>query len=238
MYGPLHSIWVKLPRWESSCFTFLSTPQRVPSPTLDPLLTPSEAPLSCLFLAHGLFLFFNYVDHLICTCDSCLLDDAELTWTEHRRSKINSGCVCLGFWRLVLQMPSWGRGQTPKSNGSVDCCLQLTAAHPSSLLFSADLVWARMSAYENLLSTHCSLCCQSYKWMFSALGCAVNQCNACFPIISLLLSLLFTFPKNYKRVWLLKFKEYLRAYDAFLPSLVPAPVFIFFSSVGYFLNFT
>ena len=70
-----------------------------------------------------------------------------------------------------------------------------------------------------------------------SLGCAVNQCNVCFPIVSLLLSLLFTFSKNCKHV-ALKLKECLRAYDTFLPSLVPTPVSIFCPPVGYFFNFT
>ena len=65
------------------------------------------------------------------------------------------------------------------------------------------MMWTRVGAWENLLSTHCSLHWENYKLMLSALGWAVNHCNVCFPIIPLL-SLLFNFSKNYKHV-VLKF---------------------------------
>lgn len=75
------------------------------------------------------------------------------------------------------------------------------------------LVCSPVCACENLLSTHCSLHCQSYKSMFSALSWAVNQCNVCFPNIPLL-SLLFNFSKKLRACGL-KFIKYIRAADSF-----------------------
>lgn len=94
------------------------TPWRVPSPTLDPLLTSSEGPT---LLSLPSSFFFHYTDHLICMCDSCLPDDAELTLTEHRCRKINSRCVSLGFQMLVFQMPSRGGPKSWQSQGSRLC---------------------------------------------------------------------------------------------------------------------
>lgn len=182
--------------------------------------------------------FFNYMDYSICMCDSCLYDYAELTLTEHSCTKINSGCICLDFQMSVLQTPSWGTPklitQMAEPGFQAVTLLWSTPAHPLLPSFFAVPMWIRVGTWENLLFTHCSLHCQSYKWLLSALGWAGNQFNMCFAIIPLL-SLLFGFSKNYKHV-VLKFYKSFRADDSLL--LLPQTcASIFFPSVAYFLNF-
>lgn len=52
---------------------------------------------------------FNYMNYLICICDSCLLDYAELTWTEHSCSMINSVVSVWIFKFLCALVPQGGQ---------------------------------------------------------------------------------------------------------------------------------
>ena len=108
-----------------------------------------------------------------------------------------------GFPNVGVANSLLGETKAHNSNGRASvpgCDAPLVYTCPPLLSsFFAVPMWIRVCTWENLLFTHFSLHCQSYKWMLSALGWAGNQFNMCFPIIPLL-SLLFSFSKNYKHV--------------------------------------